>query len=189
MSELAIAETTVDIERLLLHDMCIEQHPGFQISPVVPEADCIDVLEGLMRERLGIEWFEFNDLLDYAGIDSMFGAHIDTPQAEWAAGIAMHKNLVGVGRVALQLAKPGTRHYRGESAAAGPSYTGKLIPGMQTVFSEGLIASGALIEVCLGPAIHEFTTEGDAPRRWRRHTCRRPNGATASRVAHESFTQ
>ncbi len=193
MNNLEVATVAAEIEPIFWDAMCVNQDPGFQVGPGVSTRECLEILQLLMREGLGLGQFAFNETLDNAVCGSMFNRHIDTPQAERRAGIAVHEGIAGPeGTVILAPARVGVKNYYiGSSRQIGPSRKGQLNQGMKTVFCEGieveglnlerlyvsglseerLVAVRGIVAVRMGPAIHEFTTnDGSTTRQWRRYT-------------------
>lgn len=195
MSELRVANVATEIEPIFWDAMYANRRPepGFQIGPAVPIAECLEILQLLMRDRLGLGHFTFNEILDNAKSNSMFGRHIDSPKVEMGnAGIAVHESLSGPGgTVTLELAKIGAKNaYSNNSTEVGQVFTGKIFPGVKTIFSEGIdvrgldltelelegvneesiIAIRGITAVSMGPAIHTFMSGSDGLRSWRRFT-------------------
>lgn len=184
-----MAETAGSIEPTLIHAYT-HKRPGFQIGPDVAVEDCLEILQRHMRTTLGVEQFTYNVtfgterpgaidgiahsyVMEHRG-DS--GPHIDEPEAKRNLGLVLHENLRGVGRVVLQLAKPGIQDLGKDKHGLpkvrwrdvdGPKYEGVLGPHIKTVFSEGIATTG-LLRVRLGPAIHDFQSL-DTDRDWIRY--------------------
>lgn len=194
MRKLAVAETCGAIEPTFV-DAYSRGRPGFQIAPRVSTSLSVAILQEHMRTTLGMSEFTFNVAFGTTrpqGIedirhfyekqgDNDSGPHIDETQPRRQLGIVLHHNVQGVGRVMLQLAKPGVTELmelehegishpviqRGD--VASPKYEGELEPGMKTVFFEGFTAVSGLVAVTMGASIHDFQSEG-AYRQWTRYS-------------------
>jgi len=182
MRQLAVAETASAVDPTF-EQMYTKGRPGFQIGPDVPVEDCLEILQTHMQTRLGLTAFRFNAAFgttephDVPGIRSFepkttphdSGPHIDEPEARRRLGIVLHDNLQSVGRVVLQRARLGVTDLTEERRSrlprrgptVGPKFEGQLFPGMKTVFTEGLVATTGLIEISLGPSVHDFTSSSE----------------------------
>lgn len=171
--ELTVIRDASDIPEVFAKDICEQRRPGFQVAPEVPLDETIDTLQDVMH-RLGYEGYFAVDLssLHVPGDTEL---HIDENQVANAAGLAIHHNIAGMGKVLLRSARLGLRQTPFDRLAAikmrlasrGPFFEGLLQPGMKTVFSEGFIAASGLAH--LGPAQHFFLSDGDY-RAWERYT-------------------
>lgn len=195
MNRLEVAHEAGGIESIFWNTLCLVQHPGFQVDPNVSIRDCLEILQQLMRERMGIRQFAFNELHANSGVKSMYSRHIDIPQAVRVnAGIAVHHSVAGPkGTVLLERTPFGIKNiYRSNTGETGPPFMGDLMPGMKTIFSEGmnvenlnlgdvelagldedrLIAVRGIVAVRMGPTVHEFRTNDGSSglRQWRRYT-------------------
>lgn len=148
--------------------MVEEPLPGFQIAPEVDKGAALLFLAGLVREY--DPSFEFNSFTERTSLHAIERPHLDGGYVADVAGVALHEVVAGEGTVALQLVQPGVSVNRNidPSVFVGPCLRGRLVPGMKTVFSQGLYVPGK--GVILGGTYHSFVTAGDGLRTWRRYT-------------------
>ncbi len=192
MRKLAIAHSAEDISPTFTKAYS-HGWPGFQIGSEVPTAECLAALQEHMRTRLGLARFAFNASFGNVlpegmpGIRTSYlneggnndsGLHIDESQARRELGIVLHDNMRGLGRVVLQLARPGITELdndeRGFSVVhrrdvAGPPFEGLLEPGRKTMFFEGFSSVGSPSVITVGATIHDFQS-ADGPREWVRYS-------------------
>jgi hypothetical protein len=177
-SELFVAPTLAQAQAAM-ETMLRDRQPGFQVAPTVDTFNLLDSIERIVRREGGpnLSHFQFNnDIALQNPTDRGSRPHVD-PFARFNRGVAVHLNRTGLGAVALQLVRPEVADITVVKVRAatdadfeGPRLHGRLIPGMHTVFSEGVTFNDN--RTPLGPAWHDFGLEDghpdQEPRHWKR---------------------
>jgi hypothetical protein len=143
--------------------------PGFQISPDVSTEDSLAILRQAMQQYN--PGFEFDDIFGQQDIGTTH-AHLDGGYAGRMAGLTLHENIHGLGKVTLQLVKPDVTEtsQMKKRSLVSPCMSGELMPGMKTVFSNRIYDVHEK-RVLAGATYHLFEiADSSSARSWRRYT-------------------